>query len=63
MAALKKAHTRKPAETESWMSKTQLEDLRRIERERIEGAKMKTMGFGDHVKSSSGVGFICFLLQ
>jgi hypothetical protein len=36
-----------------FMSKEQLEELRRIERERVEGAKMKRMGM--EVKGSMGV--------
>jgi hypothetical protein len=46
MAAIKAAHKKSAAkEPETWMSTDQLQELRKVERERIEGAKMKRMGF------------------
>jgi len=54
--AAKASFKKRPTQdTESYLSRNQLLELRKVERERIEGAKMKRMGLEGEVKDSMGV--------
>lgn len=53
MKAITGAHKRKPVEHESYMSKEQLMQLRKVQHERIEAGKMKLLGMD--VKQNMGV--------
>jgi len=53
LRALQSSHKRKPTEQETYMSKEQLMELRRVQAERIEAGKMKLLGMD--VKQNMGV--------
>ncbi|KAG5644514.1 hypothetical protein DXG03_008256 [Asterophora parasitica] len=53
MKAISGAHKKKVVEHESYLSKEQLQDLRRVQQERIEAGKMKLLGMD--VKQNMGV--------
>ncbi|KAF8058738.1 hypothetical protein FPV67DRAFT_1365148, partial [Lyophyllum atratum] len=53
MKAISGAHKKKVVEHESYLSKDQLQDLRRVQQERIEAGKMKLLGMD--VKQNMGV--------
>ncbi|KAH8103425.1 hypothetical protein BXZ70DRAFT_889302 [Cristinia sonorae] len=53
LRALQSSHKRKPVEQETYMSKEQLQELRRVQAERIEAGKMKLLGMD--VKQNMGV--------
>ncbi|KIY46090.1 hypothetical protein FISHEDRAFT_75935 [Fistulina hepatica ATCC 64428] len=53
MKALSGAHKRKPKEKESYLSREQLLELRKVQNERIEAGKMKLLGMD--IKQSMGV--------
>lgn len=53
MKAHMASHKRAPAETETYLSKEQLKELRKVQSERVQARKMKTLGL--NVKSSMGV--------
>ncbi|KAF5375565.1 hypothetical protein D9615_009174 [Tricholomella constricta] len=53
MKAISGAHKKKVVEHDSYLSKEQLQDLRRVQQERIEAGKMKLLGMD--VKQNMGV--------
>ncbi|KAG5653800.1 hypothetical protein H0H81_010470 [Sphagnurus paluster] len=53
MKAISGAHKKKVVEHESYLSKEQLQELRRVQQERIEAGKMKLLGMD--VKQNMGV--------
>lgn len=53
MRVLQSTHKRRAADTDSFMSKEQLQELRRVQNERIEAGKMKLLGMD--IKQSMGV--------
>jgi len=53
MKALKSAHKRKDVEHESYLSKEQLQELRKVQQERVEASKMKLLGMD--IKQTMGV--------
>ncbi|KAK2463056.1 hypothetical protein APHAL10511_004711 [Amanita phalloides] len=53
MKALSSAHKRKPVEQDSFLSKEQLQELRKVQHERIEAGKRKLLGM--EVKQNMGV--------
>ncbi|OCH89443.1 hypothetical protein OBBRIDRAFT_794307 [Obba rivulosa] len=53
MRAHESSHRRRPVEKETYMSKEQLQELRRVQNERIEAGKMKLLGMD--IKQNMGV--------
>ncbi|KAI5478241.1 hypothetical protein MNV49_005306 [Pseudohyphozyma bogoriensis] len=53
LAAVRQSHKRAPVEQESYLNRSQLEELRKISNERVEMEKMKRLGI--KVKDSMGV--------
>ncbi|GBE80801.1 predicted protein [Sparassis crispa] len=53
MRALESTHKRRAIERETYMNKDQLQELRRVQNERIEAGKMKLLGMD--IKQSMGV--------
>ncbi|KAI0690789.1 hypothetical protein C8T65DRAFT_745695 [Cerioporus squamosus] len=53
MRALASSHKRRPVEQDTYMSKEQLMELRRVQNERIEAGKMKLLGMD--IKHNMGV--------
>ncbi|TFK84699.1 hypothetical protein K466DRAFT_496092 [Polyporus arcularius HHB13444] len=53
MRALASSHKRRPVEQDTYMSKDQLMELRRVQNERIEAGKMKLLGMD--IKHNMGV--------
>ncbi|KZT05452.1 uncharacterized protein LAESUDRAFT_702299 [Laetiporus sulphureus 93-53] len=53
LRALESTHRRRTVERETYMSKEQLQELRRVQNERIEAGKMKLLGM--EVKQNMGV--------
>ncbi|KAH9935172.1 uncharacterized protein BXZ73DRAFT_45547, partial [Epithele typhae] len=53
MRALQSSHKRRPVETDTYMNKEQLMELRRVQQERIQAGKMKLLGMD--IKQNMGV--------